>query len=363
MDMIKIKIAIVTQSLANGGAERSCALLSKIFSQLGFEVHTICVLDEIEYEYSGTIFNLGLLKNKDNSIFGRFQRLLALKRYLKRHNFDWIIDSRIRTSFWSEWIISRMIYNPKKTLYMVRSYDIKKYFPKYQSIAKAIYKNSPYIITVSDAIKEVIETSLHYQNVVRIYNPVDSIESLALVDNLISPQNYIIAYGRIMDEVKNFTLLIDAYAISDLPRKGILLYIVGDGNDVEKLKHKVNALQLQDKIIFKPKTSNPFPIVKSALYTVLSSHYEGFPRVLIESLALGTPVISVDCNSGPREIIQNEYNGLLVENYNPTALSQAMNRLVEDELLYAKLKSNAKWSVAHLSTENISKQWEALLKK
>lgn len=173
MDVTKIKIAIVTQSLANGGAERSCALLSKILSQLGFEVHIICVLDEIEYEYSGTIFNLGLLKNKNNSILGRFQRLLALKNYLKRHNFDWIIDSRVRTSFWSEWIISRMIYHPKKTIYMVRSYDIKKYFPKYQSIARAIYKKSPYIIAVSDAIKEVIQTSLHYQNVVRIYNPVD----------------------------------------------------------------------------------------------------------------------------------------------------------------------------------------------
>jgi glycosyltransferase involved in cell wall biosynthesis len=55
--------------------------------------------------------------------------------------------------------------------------------------------------------------------------------------------------------------------------------------------------------------------VQNARFTVLTSHYEGFPMSMVESLALGTPVF-VDCNSGPREIVIDEYNGLLVENYN-----------------------------------------------
>lgn len=361
MDRTKIKIAIVIHSLANGGAERSCALLSKILTGLGIEVHLICVVDEIEYEYSGTIFNLGLLKNKDNSIFGRFKRLFALKNYLKKQNFDWVIDSRVRTSSWSEWIISRLVYNPKKTMYMVRSYDITKYFPKNRSIAKSIYKDSPNIIAVSDEIKERIEKTLNYQNVTRIYNPVDVIEPLGLIDNAHADFKYIMSYGRIEDDVKNFSLLIDAYAMSDLPKQNILLYIVGDGRDVAKLKAKASALQLHKKIIFKPKISNPFPIVQSALFTVLTSHYEGFPRVLIESLALGTPVISVDCKSGPKEIIIDRRNGLLVPNYSPKALANAMNTMVEDKNLYEQCQQNASQSVAHLSLSEISKAWHEML--
>jgi glycosyltransferase involved in cell wall biosynthesis len=55
---------------------------------------------------------------------------------------------------------------------------------------------------------------------------------------------------------------------------------------------------------------------------------------IVESLALGTPVVAVDCNSGPREIVIDEYNGLLVENYNVKNLAAAFNRMIVDRELY-----------------------------
>ena len=84
---------------------------------------------------------------------------------------------------------------------------------------------------------------------------------------------------------------------------------------------------------------------------------------IIESLALSTPVVAVNCNSGPAEVIQNEWNGLLVENYNPNALAKAMERLINDVDLYDICKANALKSVQHLSVENISKQWNQILAK
>ncbi len=89
------------------------------------------------------------------------------------------------------------------------------------------------------------------------------------------------------------------------------------------------------------------------MFTVLTSRYEGFPRSILESLALGTPVISVDCKSGPNEIIQNNLNGLLIENDNSEALAQAMNLLFEDKELYLQCKNNSKLSVIDFSEERL----------
>jgi len=83
--------------------------------------------------------------------------------------------------------------------------------------------------------------------------------------------------------------------------------------------------------------------------------------MLVESLAQGTPVISVNCQSGPSEIISDTQNGLLVPNNNPDLLSQAMNRFVTDNELYKLCKHNAKKSIEKFHIENISKDWKQLI--
>lgn len=79
---------------------------------------------------------------------------------------------------------------------------------------------------------------------------------------------------------------------------------------------------------------------------------------IIESLSIGTPVVSVDCKSGPKEILKHGFNGLLIQNNNPIKLAKAFNMLLSDENLLKKMKGNAKVSIDKFSETNISKKWE-----
>ncbi len=352
------KVAIVTRMLAHGGAERFAALLSQILDELGYEVHLITVLNEVQYEYCGTLFNLGLLKEQDDSILGRIKRAYQLKKYIDEHKFDWIIDNRNRCENLSEWLISKYFYRYARTIYMVHSYDLEFYFPRSKSLAQKIYQNAEAILCVSDEIAQKVKKELGYQNVAVQYNPVDVTRLHQLAQEKTESGKFILAYGRIDDAVKNFSLLISAYAQSILPNQGISLYLLGDGPDLAQLKALAAQLKMENHIQFLPQTDNPFGYVQSAMFTTLTSKYEGFPMVLIESLALGTPVVSVDCHSGPREIIQHEQNGLLVANENIEQFTLALNQMIEQPDLYQSMKQKAKDSVAHLSMGNIAKDWK-----
>ena len=89
---------------------------------------------------------------------------------------------------------------------------------------------------------------------------------------------------------------------------------------------------------------------------------EGLPNVVLESLACETPVIAFDCSSGPREMILDKENGLLVANQDIEKLAEGMNLLVEDENLYRYCKQNTLQSVQSFSISTIGKQWLDLMK-
>lgn len=359
MQPAPLKIALVTHSLARGGAERSSALLSKMLEALGHEVHVIAIIDAIEYDYGGTLFNLGQLKNVDDSTLGRFKRLLAWRRYLKKHGIQYVIDNRTRQSWWSEWIIAKWLYPVRRSIFVVRSAHIADYFPHKYAIARRIYRQGV-LVAVSDGIKEKITRTYGYANVLRIYNPVETNFGVNVAP--FEPSHrYILSYGRMDDAVKNYSLLLDAYAQSGLPGLDVHLYLMGDGPDAGLLRSKADALPVADKIHFIPRRPDPAAVVAGALFTALSSRFEGFPRVLIESLQLGVPVVSVDCVSGPAEIVQHGKNGLLVPNDDASALAQAFSELATNGDLYDICSSHARASVAHLSEAAIAQAWQEIL--
>ena len=106
---------------------------------------------------------------------------------------------------------------------------------------------------------------------------------------------------------------------------------------------------------------NPYIYIKSSEFLVLSSKIEGFPMVILESLALGTPVVSFNCKSGPSEIIEHNENGLLVKDQDFNDLTKSINKMYSDKKLYENCKKNSKSSIHKYSNYEVFKKWMGLI--
>ena len=217
------------------------------------------------------------------------------------------------------------------------------------------------MICVAKEIEQKVSSQFNLKNTTTIYNPIVFPKNSAQKPIDIS-DNYILFFGRLEEEIKNFTLLLTAFSISKIYEKGIKLLVVGDGSSKDFIQAKIKALQLENHVQILPFQRNITPYIQHAKATILTSHFEGFPMSLIESLSAETPVISVDCETGPKEIIQDKVNGLLVPNHDENALAAAIKNMFEDKNLYQTCKNNAQKSVEHLSLTNITQQWQLLLK-
>lgn len=356
----KYKIALIGDCLSLGGAEKVLAILSNYFAKNDLAVHNCIFVDQVTYDYSGSLLNLGKIKPNSSSMVRKYYRFFAFRKFIKSNNFDCLIDFRMRQNHVLEFVLSRFVY-PKNSIYTVHSGILKFYFPKSSTITKLIYKNKK-IACVSRAIKSEIISKNLVNHAITIYNPIDFDKIEIKINEFQVSDKYILAVGNMNTDNKQFDKLIDCYFKSELPKKNIKLFILGDGILKKNYLETVNSLNLSDLVFFKGIFDNPFPYFHKAIFLVSCSKNEGFPNVLIESLACGTSIIAFDCFSGPNEIITNHENGILVENQNVDKLTDAMNLFVNDTVLYQNCKKNTLNSVQKFSIEKIGKQWLELIK-
>jgi glycosyltransferase involved in cell wall biosynthesis len=357
-----LKIALVGDMLSRGGAEKVQARLSFYFKSQGIDIHHIIVRDEVTYKFAGELFNMGKLKNESNGFINKYKRLKALRKYLKENQFDFIIDFRVKNKFIQEYIIANWIYK-SPFIMSIRSFNTNYYFPENDFLASRIYKKAFGFITVSRALEAEIVSRFKYQHVTTIYNPIVSEEMKSLAEAKPAPDyKYFLGIGRMENTIKQFDHMIAAFQASEALALGFKLLIIGEGIFKGQLERQVKDLNIEDEVVFVSQTDNPFPYFKNAYATLLTSKNEGFPNVLIESLAVGTPVISYDCESGPSEIITHRQNGLLVENQSKSDFVTAMNEMITDKDLYDTCTLNASKSVQNLELENIGARWLEFMK-
>ncbi|MGH8779080.1 glycosyltransferase [Paraburkholderia sp.] len=154
--------------------------------------------------------------------------------------------------------------------------------------------------------------------------------------------SFIVSVARLDEGQKDHATLLRAYAKARASGSvSAMLVLIGEGRDRAALEQLAQTLGIAPFTRFLGFCANPFPYIAQADMLVLSSRYEGFGMVLAEAMALGTAVISADCPTGPRDLLEHGEAGLLVAPGDVDAMANAIERLTTDAALRAALTQRA----------------------
>jgi glycosyltransferase involved in cell wall biosynthesis len=190
--------------------------------------------------------------------------------------------------------------------------------------------------------------------------PLPTQEPLLIPQAIMPPgQKLLLAVGR-LSEQKGFDLLIDAFGQIAAQQADWHLAILGEGPLRTALLAQIRQAGLEDRISLAGRAGNVGDWYQTADLYVMSSRFEGFGNTLAEALAYGVPAVSFDCDTGPRDIIRHQVDGLLVPSGDVAALAESLNQLMSDGSLRQEFGAKAIEARERFSMEKIVSMWEAL---
>lgn len=189
-------------------------------------------------------------------------------------------------------------------------------------------------------------------NVIQIPNP------NPLENTLFSSLKYkkVLSIGK-LDPQKGYDMLLDSWSIVNDKHPDWELNIFGHGEWEEILSNKIKQLNLVGKVNLKGLTNDVITQYLNSSIYVMSSRFEGLPMVLIEAMSCGLPIVSFDCEYGPREVIDDFVDGILVEPNNVKKLAENINYLIENQNVRLEMGLNARESVKRFSKPKIMNEW------
>ncbi|ADI74120.1 glycosyl transferase group 1 [Methanohalobium evestigatum Z-7303] len=397
------RIAFLIPTLSNGGAEK---VISNLSLNLSHEYDKIILLydsKQIDYQYDGEIVDLNINQIDTNKTI--FEKLIIklyntitstrkVKKIKKMYGIQttvsFLTDSNILNIFSKlndKLIISVRNYNSK----LLSGFDGKIY----SVLIKLFYNRADAIVAVSKGVeKDLVDNfKIDPDKIKVIYNPYEISKIQEMMNESIEVEYrdlfnspVIINVARLVEQ-KGQKHLIKAFSQVKEEIVDAKLVILGKGELEDDLRTMAKEYKLENDIFFIGFQKNPFKFIKKSSVFVLSSYNEGFPNTLVEAMSCGTPVISTDCKSGPREILAPdtdinfetesiEYsrygiltpvfdkckfnkNDLLTENEKLLASSLVEllknNKLREDYALLALQRAQ------DFEIKNIMSQWEGIL--
>ncbi len=355
-----MRLTLVISSLGVGGAERVMSLMANYWAAKGWEI-TILTFDDggLFYQLDARVNIIGLDIRQDSSnvVIGLWNNLQRIQTLLGKI-----------ASLKPEVVISFIDQANVLTLLATRSLNLKvivseRVDPTLHSIGSIwdnlrrwTYPFAAKIVVQTPGAVNYFSQQLQLSSCI-IPNPV---VATPLEAPPIRNRRVILAMGRLTAQ-KGFDLLLKAFAKIANQYPDWTLTIVGEGELRPELEALRDKLKLKERVEFPGTVKSPQTAFNNVDIFVLSSRFEGFPNALCEAMAHGLPVIATDCPSGPREIIRDGIDGILVQPENVAALSAAMASLILDEQKRHDLSTCATEIVTRFGIEKIMPMWEELL--
>lgn len=324
------RIAFFLPRLGGGGAERIILNLSEAFASRDYSVDLITQVSggEMEHQVPHRIRTVTLGQQST------FQALVPLLRYIVSQKPAAILSALDSVNLAN--VMAGRLVRRTRTVISIHTFVSTAYSNldetkrKRLALMRKLYPRADRVVCVSkDGMKDAGEfLGIPAGKMRTIYNPVVSKRFHDLADQPISQDHspYAIFVGRLTDTKQVVEL------IETMPEPPCSVVILGDGPTKTKIQEAIANRGFRTKITMLGFKDNPYPWIKAAQVLILPSRLEGLPTVLVEALALGTPVVSFDCKSGPREILADGKFGDLIPENDWTAFHKAVQlRMAEQK--------------------------------
>lgn len=345
------KIMFVMNQMTSGGAERVVSILANNMSDHNYNVSLVITFEsDIHYFINDKVDIIKFDINKNSSQIGR--NIIEIKKLISTFNEEKpdVIISFIRNV---NCIIAAKI---ARVPIIISERNNPKYDPKskvWRLARKLIYPLADGIVFQTEGAKSYFSKTI--QNKSRIIrNPLES--NMPIKNNFSESKKEIVTIGRLCNQ-KDQETLIRAFNEFHKIYNEYKLIIYGEGELRDQLNKLVESLDLSEFIEMPGSKRDIYEKIKDSDVFVLSSKYEGYPNSLIEAMAIGLPIISIDCEYGPDEIISNYENGILVQERDYKELAKELVKLISDSNLMERIGRNALKIRADLDKDIIVNQW------
>lgn len=346
-----MKVAFLLYNLQGGGSERMATRVAEGYVKRGIDT-SIIVFDGIKcaYDIPRNVKLYDLHMGGKKSLLKNIKSVKALRKCLKDNDIDLLY------AYYVIMLPFAILARNRKTTKVIGA---ERANPKalkwvYRIIIKIFSPMCDGYLFQTEGARNCYPKSVQKKSVV-IGNIVPQVHECKELRPG-KDSHAVCTAGRLHID-KDYPTLLKAFrtVVKEIP--DATLHIYGEGPQEQELKTLSKSLEMENNIVFEGFVQDMGRELQKYKYFVLSSKAEGLPNVLMEAMSLGLACISTDCDFGPRQVISNEKNGILVPVEDSEAMAKALVRVMDDNILSERIVGEAQKTMLNYSEDKIVSQY------